>query len=183
MSQNFTAESFAAATKANLELFSKLAASALTRAERLVALNIGTSRAIFEDSLASTRALLAAKTPQELADAQATLLQPAVEAGVALARNAYEIALEGQKEFATLAEGQIAELQKAVASSLEQAAKSAPAGSETVFALIKSAVAANSSAYDQLSQAAKQAAELAQANVSAATDAASKVAGLIKKAA
>lgn len=183
MNQYFTAESFVATTKANVELFAKLATSALVRAERLVALNIGTSRAIFEDSIASTRALLAAKTPQELADAQATLLQPAVEAGVALARNAYEIALEGQKEVATLAEGQIVELQKAVASSLEQAAKSAPAGTEGVFATIKSVLAANSSAYDKLSEAAKQAAVLAQANVSAATDAAAKVIRLNKQAA
>lgn len=183
MSQYFNAEAFATAFKANIDIFSNLAGSAFKRAERLVALNLDTSRAILEDSIASTRALLAAKTPQELSDAHATLLQPAIEGTVALARSAYELALEAQQETAALAEGQVAELNKVLASSLEQVAKSAPAGTEGVFAAIKSVVAANNSAYDSLNKAAKQAAELAQANVSAATAAATQVVGLIKKAA
>lgn len=183
MNQYFNAEIFATILKDNVDTFSSLAGSAFKRAERLVALNLDTSRAILEDSIASTRALLAAKTPQELSDAQATLLQPAIESGVALARTAYELALEAQQEAAALAESQIAELNKVLASSLEQAAKSAPAGSEGVFAAIKSVVAANNSAYDSLNKAAKQAADLAQANVSAASAAATKVVSLIKKAA
>lgn len=183
MTQIFNAEAFTAVFKDNIETFSSLAGSAFKRAERLVALNLNASRAMLEDSIASTRALLAAKTPQDLSDAQATLLQPAIEGTVALARSAYELALEAQQEAAALAESQFAELHKVLASSLEQAAKSAPAGSEGVFAAIKSVVAANTSAYDSLNKAAKQAAELAQANVSAATDAATKVVALIKKAA
>lgn len=179
----FSAESIATVTKAGLDTFARLAGSALARTERLVALNIGTSRAMVEDGIASARALLTAKNPQELGDAQLTLLQPAVEGGVALARSAYEVALEGQQEAATLIESQIAELAKVFANSLEEAAKAAPVGTEGVFAAIKSVVAANSSAYDKFNQAAKQAAELAQANVNAATNAASKVVSLIRQAA
>lgn len=183
MTQYFNAASFTALTQAGIDTYSRLAASALSRTERLIALNIGTSRSMFEDSIASTNALLAAKSPQELGDAHATLLQPAVEGGVALARSAYEIILEGQQEAANLAESQITELKKVLTNSFEQVAQSAPAGTESVFAAIKSVLAANSNAYDTFSLAAKQAAELAQANVAAATDAASKVVSLTKKAA
>ena len=49
--------------------------------------------------------------------------------------------------------------------------------------MLKSAVAAANSAYDSVSKATKQAVEMAEANVAAATSAAVKTAGRAKKAA
>jgi hypothetical protein len=76
-----------------------------------------------------------------------------------------------------VAEGQIAEANKKLVALIDTAAKNAPAGSETAVAMMKSAVAAANSTYDSLSKATKQAVEIAEANVAAATNAAVKTAG------
>jgi len=50
-------------------------------------------------------------------------------------------------------------------------ARNAPAGSEGMVTLVKSAVSATNTAFDQVSRATKQVAEMAEANIAAATKA------------
>jgi len=57
---------------------------------------------------------------------------------------------------------------------LEKAAKSAPAGSDVAVAAVQSAIAAATSAFDNMRKTAKQVTELAQNNVAAATSATTK---------
>ncbi|HQZ02626.1 MAG TPA: phasin family protein, partial [Thauera sp.] len=89
----------------------------------------------------------------------------------AYARSVYEITSQSQEEVSKVMESQVAEMNKGVATALDKAAKSAPAGSDVAVAAVKSAIAAANSAYDSMSKAAKQVAEIAEANVAAATDA------------
>jgi phasin family protein len=177
-----TPEQFAATNKANVETVMTLVNSALARAERLAALNLNTVRSVLEDSAASSKTLTAVKTPQELVDLQATLTQPIVEKAVAYARSVYEITSQSQEELSKLFEAQVAELNKGVATALDTAAKSAPAGSDVAVAAVKSAIAAANSAYDSMSKAAKQVAEIAEANVAAATNATVKAVSTAAKA-
>ncbi|CAH1745790.1 Granule-associated-like protein [Thauera humireducens] len=171
MSAFVTPEQFAATNKANVETLLTLANAAFASAERLAALNLNTARSILEDGVANTKALLAVKDVQELVNLQASLTQPIVEKAVAYARSVYEITSQSQEEVSKVLEGQVAELNKGVATALDKAAKSAPAGSDVAVAAVKSAIAAANSAYDSMSKAAKQVAEIAEANVSAATNA------------
>jgi phasin family protein len=166
-----TPEQFAATNKANVETVMTLVNSALARAERLAALNLNTVRSVLEDSAASSKTLTAVKTPQELVDLQATLTQPIVEKAVAYARSVNEIVAEGQQEVSKLFEAQIAEVNKNFAAALEQAAKSAPAGTEGAFAAIKSAFAAGNTAFDNVTKTVKQMADTAETNLAAAADA------------
>jgi hypothetical protein len=53
---------------------------------------------------------------------------------------------------------------------LDKVSKNAPAGSDVAVAAIKSMLAASNSAYDNLTKVARQATEIAEANVSAATE-------------
>lgn len=182
MTKFIAPEQFVAANKANVETVLKLANSAIARAERLAALNLNTARSVLEDSVANTKTLLAVKNPQDVATLQAALAQPAVEKSVAYARSVYEIVAEGQQEVAKLFEEQIAELNKTVAAALDQAAKSAPAGTEGLFAAVKSAIAAGNSAYDNISKAAKQMTDVAEANVASATEATVKAVSAKKAA-
>jgi hypothetical protein len=55
--------------------------------------------------------------------------------------------------------------------------KNAPAGTESAAALVKSAMAAASNAYESVQKAAKQAADVADANFQAMTSTAVKAAG------
>lgn len=167
-------ELFAAAAKTNVEAAVSLANSSFARVERLAALNLNTARATLEDSIATTKTLLAVKDPQELVKLQAELVKPLQDKAVAYGRSVYAIVSEGQQEFVKFFEAQLAELNSKFIAALDDAAKSAPAGSEAAFAVIKQGVAAANSAYDNVSRAAKQAVEAAEANVVAATDAAAK---------
>lgn len=166
-----TAEQFATTNKANIDTLTTLGYSTFEKAENLTALNLNTARAVLEDSVASAKALLGAKDPQELIKLQASLAQPLVEKAVAYARSVYEIASQGQNEFSKLFAVQFADLNKFVSAALEQAAKSAPAGSKAAFDAVQSAIATANGAYESVSKAAKQATEIAEANVAAATSA------------
>jgi len=178
-----TPEQFAAANKANIETMLTLANTAFASAERLAALNLNTARTLLEDGVANAKAMLAVKDMQELVDLHTSLAQPLVEKVVAYARNVYEIASQSQEEISKLLESQMAEINKGVASALDKAAKSAPAGSDVAVAAVKSAIAAANSAYDSMSKAAKQVAEIAEANVAAATNATVKAVSSTAKAA
>jgi phasin family protein len=172
-----TPEQLATTNKANVEAMLTLANTAFASAERFAALNLNTARAVLEDGVNNAKALLGAKDLQEIVSLQATLAQPAVEKAVAYSRSVYEISAQTQEEFSKLVEAQFAEVNKNVASSLDKAAKSAPAGSDVAVAAVKSAIAAANSAYDTMSKAAKQVAEIAEANVAAATNATVKAVG------
>ncbi|MCB1892881.1 MAG: phasin family protein, partial [Rhodocyclaceae bacterium] len=166
-----TPEQLAGANKANVETMLTLANTAFASAERFAALNLNTARAVLEDSMNNAKALLGAKDLQEVVSLQATLAQPSVEKAVAYSRSVYEISAQTQEEFSKLVEAQFAEVNKNVASTLDKAAKSAPAGSDVAVAAVKSAIAAANSAYDTMNKAAKQVAEITEANVAAATNA------------
>ncbi|NMG63995.1 TIGR01841 family phasin [Azoarcus indigens] len=177
-----TPEQFITINKANVETLLSLANTAFANAERLAALNLNTARSVLEDGVANTKALLAAKDVQELVSLQSSLAQPLVEKVVAYTRSVYEITSQSQEEVSKLLEAQVAELNKGIASALDQAAKSAPAGSDVAVAAVKSAIAAANSAYDSLSKTAKQVAEIAEANVAAATNATVKAVSASAKA-
>lgn len=175
-----TNEQFAAASKAAIESLLTFANTSLTTAERLAALNINTARAFIADSTASAGALLAVKDAQGFAALQTSIAKPAVEKAVAYSRSVYEILNESTTGLTQIVEGQTAELKKTFAAAIEQSLKSAPAGSESVVAVVKSALAQADSAYETLSQSAKQAKATIEANVAAANAATVK---LIAKAA
>lgn len=177
-----TPEQLASANKANIETLLTLANTAFASAERLAALNLNAAREVLEDGMNNTKALFGAKDLQEAISLQATLAQPTMEKAVAYSRSVYEISAQTQEEFSKLVEAQFAEMNKNVASTLDKAAKSAPAGSDVAVAAVKSAIAAANSAYDTMSKAARQVAEIAEANVAAATNATVKAVGATAKA-
>lgn len=171
MTKMQTPEQVAAASQANLEALMSLANSAIARAERLAELNLNTVRSVLEDSVATTRKLAEVKDPQQFASLQGELTRPMIDKAVAYARNVQEIATEGQQEVSSLFEKQIAELNKRFHDMIEQAARQAPAGSEGVFQAVRSAMNTANSLYEDASKAARQAAEVAEANMAAATEA------------
>ncbi|HMA87752.1 MAG TPA: phasin family protein [Burkholderiales bacterium] len=165
-----TPEQIQTANKANVEAVLSLAATQFAALEKLANLNANAIRAAFEDSLANTRALLGAKDVQEFVNLQSTLAQPAIEKAIAYSKSAYEVATEANSELSKMAEKRIAEWNENFVSILDKATKNAPAGSDVAVAAVKSMLAAANSAYDNLSKVAKQATEIAEANVTAATE-------------
>ena len=177
-----TAEQVIAAQKANVETLFGLTNKAFEGVEKLVELNLQVAKAALGEVADNTRAALSVKDAQELLALQASLLQPAAEKAASYSRHLYDIAASTQAEVTKVAEAQFAEAQKSFASTVDAALKNAPAGSENAVALVKSALAAANNAYESVSKAAKQAADVAEANFTAVTNTAVKASQAATKA-
>ncbi len=164
-----TAEQIVAAQKANIETLFGLTQKAFEGVEKLVELNVQATKAALSESANSAQALLSVKDAQELLALQANLMQPLAEKTVAYSRHLYDIASGTGAEFGKAAEAQAAETQKKFLAVVDNAAKNAPAGSETAVAVMKSAVSAANNAMESVQKAVKQATEMAEANFNTVT--------------
>lgn len=171
-----TAEQLLAAHQANLQNLFGLTNKAFEGVEKLVALNLQVTKASLAELSEHARATLSAKDAQELLQLQASLLQPAAEKAAAYSRHLYEIASATGTEVGAVAEAQFADSQKKFAALVDTAVKNAPAGSESAVALVKSAVAAANNALESVHKAAKQAADVAEANFNAINTTAARAA-------
>ena len=162
-----TAEQIIAAQKANLETLFDLSGKAFEGVEKLVELNMTASKAALAEAAGTTEAILSVKDAQELLALQASLFQPLAEKTAAYSRHLYDIAAGTGAELGKAIEAQAAEAQKKFLSVVDNAAKNAPAGSETAVAVFKSAVAAGNNALESVQKAVKQATEVAEANFNA----------------
>lgn len=169
-----TPEQLLASHKANVETLFGLTNKAFEGVEKLVELNLQVARTALAESADTTRAVLSVKDAQELLALQAGLLQPSAEKAAAYSRHVYDITAATNAEVAKVAEEQMADMQRKFMALVDSAVKNAPAGSENAVALVKSAVAAANNAYESVHKAAKQAAEIAEANIQAVTSTAVK---------
>jgi len=165
-----TPEQIQAAQKANVESLLAVANAQFAAFEKLANITAGAVKSAFEDSIANSRALLGAKDVQEFVTLQNSFAQPAIEKAIAYSRSVYEVATEANAELSRVAERRVAEWNENFVSLLDKVSKNAPAGSDVAVAAVKSMLAAANSAYDNMNKAAKQATEIAEANVSAATE-------------
>ena len=169
-----TAEQFVSAHKANIETIFGLSGLAFEGVEKLIELNTQVAKTALTEASQTIQAALSDKDAQELLALQAGLLQPAAEKAAAYSRHLYDIAAATNAEVAKVAEETAAEAQQKFISVVDTAVKNAPAGTENAVALVKSAVAAANNAYESVHKAAKQAADVAEANFQAVTSTAVK---------
>lgn len=162
-----TAEQILAAQKSNVEVLFGLGSKAFEGVEKLIELNIQTAKAAMSEAAETARAAFAVKDAQELMALQAGLLQPVAEKAAAYSRHVYEIAAATNAEVTKVAEATTSEAQAKFLAVVDTAVKNAPAGTENAVALVKSAVAAATNAYEGVQKAAKQAADVAEANFQA----------------
>ena len=171
-----TPEQLVSTQKASLETLHGLTAKAFEGVEKLVELNLQATKAALTESAQHTQALLSVKDAQELIALQASLFQPLAEKAAAYSRHLYDIASGTGSEFSRAFEGKVAEGQAQFSAMVDNAAKNAPAGSETAVAMMKSAVAAANNAFESVQKAVKQASEMAEANMSAVATSATNAA-------
>jgi phasin family protein len=162
-----TAEQVLASQKATIETLFGLTGKAFEGVEKLVELNMTASKAALAEAAGTTEAILSVKDAQELLALQASLFQPLAEKTAAYSRHLYDIAAGTGAEFGKQFESQATEAQKKFLALVDNAAKNAPAGSETAVAVFKSAVAAGNNALESVQKAVKQATDVAEANFNA----------------
>ena len=159
-----TVEQVMASHKANIETLVGLTSKAFEGVEKIVELNLTASKAALSEMGDHAKAVLSAKDAQELLTLQSGLMQPMAEKTAAYSRHLYDIATGSSAEFGKAIEDQAAEAQKKFMGLVDNAAKNAPAGSETAVAVMKSAVAAANNALESVQKAVKQATEVAESN-------------------
>ena len=162
-----TPEQVLASQKTTIETLFGLTGKAFEGVEKLVELNLTASKAALAEAAGTTQAIMGVKDAQELLALQASLFQPLAEKTAAYSRHLYDIASGTGAEFGRTFESQATEAQKKFLAVVDNAAKNAPAGSETAVAVFKSAVAAGNNALESVQKAVKQATEVAEANFNA----------------
>ena len=101
---------------------------------------------------------------------QSTFAQPAIEKAIAYSKSVYEVATQTNTDLTKATERRVTEWNENFVSMLDKAAKNAPAGSDVAVSAVKQMLAAANSAYDNFNKVAKQATEIAEANVAAASE-------------
>lgn len=179
-------EQFSSAAKANFEaqiaLITALTNKAFESVEKLVDLNINAAKSSIEESNSAAKQLLSAKDPQEFFSLSAAQAQPTAEKALAYGRHVASIASSAQAEFTKAAEEQVAEANRKVLALIEDVSKNAPAGSENVVAMVKSAFGTANASYEQLAKSTKQAVETLETNLNTAVTQMSQAATKATKA-
>ncbi len=164
--------------KASFETMFGLWTKAFEGIEKLVKLNVQTVKSTFAENQEIAAKAYLAKDAQELFALQASQVQPAIEKTQSYWRHVYEIISSTQAEFAATTGAQLKQHQQDAQAFVDNFAKNAPAGSEAVLSVWKSALATASetasSAYRAAQEATKQIVEIAESDVSAASSTSSR---------
>ncbi len=167
-------EQFSSVTKstfeAQIKFMNALSSKAFEGMEKVIDLNLNVAKASMEESSAAASKFFSAKDPQEFFALSAANAQPNAEKAMAYGRHLANITSSATSEFTKAAESQIAETQSKVVALIDELSKNAPAGSENVVSMVKSAMGNASAGYEQFTKGSKQVAETIEANVNAAVE-------------
>jgi phasin family protein len=169
-------EQFAELNKTQVAHATKLAALSIENAEKLFKLNLTATKAAFAQGVESAQSVAGVKDVQEFISLRTKVAETGMQTALSYSRTLYDLASEAQAEYSSLAEEAWASYTKAMATIVDKASKSAPAGSDAAVNAFKSTFAASTAAFDQFQKATKQVVNLADASVRAAQANAQKVA-------
>ena len=170
---NVNVNPFSEMSRTGFDTAARLTRISVDNAERVISLQLQYAKGTIEQASATAKAATGAKDVQQLLDVRTRSAENAVEWLMNYSRSVYEVASETQSELSKLAEERMTAFQQAVTESVDQAAKSSPAGSDAAVAAIKSSLAATTAAFDTFTKAAK--------NVASYTDAGIRSAGKTRK--
>ena len=141
-------------------------------AERVVRMQLEAAKQFVAQQSKTATVLAGVKDEQELAVARTRLAEQAVESLLGYSRNVSEMAAQAQRELAKMVEKRFGAYQRNMTAAMQNLAQSGPAGSHPAVGALNSTMMAAANAVENMTKAAKQAAELAEANVKAMTEAA-----------
>jgi phasin family protein len=162
-----------AAVKANVDAYFALATKIFEGVEALTALNVQVVRSTLAEAQENMTKVPGTPEPQQWLALQAGFTGPFAEKSLSYGRQVFDIASSTQAQVAQLVEAQYERYNDRVRALVEEAAKSAPAGSEAAIGAWKSAIAATATLYETLQKTGQQAVQVAESNLEAVTATAS----------
>jgi phasin family protein len=160
-----TQEQVADIRNASLERFFDLSNKAVEGIGKLAALNLQTVRATLTDTFDLAQKSLSVKEPQAWLALQDSLAAPLADKVQTYGRQAFEIVLATQAEFARIGKAQYGAYGDQLKSVVKDVAKNAPAGSEAAMTALDSAISATNTLYETLQSSGQQAIEVARSNL------------------
>ncbi len=138
--------------------------------EKYAELNMGAAKSAVLETGDDFLAALSATSATDALAAQASLVKPLIEKSISYSRSVYNIAAQTNAALVELAESQFSGLHDSMMVSMDEMAKNAPAGSESLVTIFKSSMAAGQNAIDTAKQSAKKAMQQAEQQAAAVTD-------------
>lgn len=160
-----TANPLSGLGSATVDTAARVSRISMDSAERTITLQLEFAKGAIAEATRSVRALSGTTDMQQLLALRTRMAEKALENFMGYSRSLYEVASEAQAELSKLAEERMSAFQQVMAESVDQAARSVPAGGDVAAAAIKSSLAAATSAYDSFTKAARHATSLADASV------------------
>jgi phasin family protein len=164
-------EQFAEVNKSNVDGALKFAKVTFDATERLLGLQLAVARDALSEGAKNAKVIIEVKDVQAFTALRGKLTEAGSEKLADYSKALYEVAQQSQAQWSQLFEAQITEVNKNVATALDKAVKTAPAGADVAIAAIKSTLAATSATIDSVTKAAKQVASYTDANIKAAANA------------
>ncbi|MCQ9617098.1 phasin family protein [Paenalcaligenes niemegkensis] len=153
--------------------------------EQLVDLNLQAFKSSLDDIAEKTQQVASLNDVEQANQFAIGLAKPSSDQALHYGKQLFDIVSGVQRDLGQIAEAQITQNQQQITQLVEQAEKSAPAGSESFFALFKASVLNATNAADGVVKATRQFTEATESNVAAASSAAANVsqqaAGAVEK--
>lgn len=153
--------------QAQLSLVTSLADTLTDSLQKMIGLNLNATKASVETSLAGTQQLLTARDPQEFFSLSVHQAQPYAEIALTYARHMAGIASLAHVELTRVTEDEVNRVSQHVVSLLDELERLAPAGSESILSMMKSALENLRATLAQLVRSSKIAVDTIEQNMNA----------------
>jgi phasin family protein len=165
--------------KSRVENTLRFAELSMETTERIVRLQMEAARRAFEENAQLAKAMAEAADPQELISLRTKLAAKTAEQMLAYSKEVYEAAMQSREHLMELMNQSLGGFGKEFQAATEKAFKAMPGG-DTPWNAMQAVFAAASSATENLTKLAGQAAEITQAGMRAAAGAAKPAAAAEK---
>lgn len=152
----------------------KLTQLSIEQGERLMKLQLEAMRGMLDDGMKAAKSLMEARDPKQWSALQQKSAQDMLARMTEYSRSMHDLAGKTQKEIGGLIESRASAAGAQFQDMVDEMAKSAPPGSEPVFAAMKQTMTAANALADTMTKTAQQFAKSAESAIKAASDAAAK---------
>ncbi|HPT50846.1 MAG TPA: phasin family protein [Accumulibacter sp.] len=172
-------EKLAQSQKANAQVMMTLVRTAFHGLEQLSALNLAASRELFNNGANGAQQLMGVKDPKELGNVASSLAKPNVEKLMEYSRSLYDLSANMQREIAAVMENQYNTLRHDAAGLIAKTGAVSPISSDVFGSAMKQMMTASTTAFENISQMAKQMTDIVDSNVKAASNATAQAAAAL----
>jgi phasin family protein len=137
----------------------------------LSALNLAASRELFNNSATGAQQFSASRTLQQLKDVAGSMARPNVDKLMEYSRSLYDLSANMQREITSVMEEQYSNMRHNAAGLIEKTGFATPIAGDVFGAAMKQMMNASSTAFENISQMAKQMTDIVDTNVKAASNA------------